>query len=457
MEPFKSPLEMLKDIIDPEFYKLLKEGAERILKNNYVRVLAHFDGDGGSAAIILTAALRRVGIKFHLGFIKSLDGDNFRQRIMEFPDIFTVIVDAGSDQAKFIEEFENVCILDHHFSQENSFKGLNINARNFGIDGTRGACGATMAFVMALAMDEKNSDLLPFLVSGVIADKQDIGGYTGLNQILMEHYGKDLKTVRTLNFEGENLIDGITYSTDPFFLDLSGKPDNVRKVLESLEIPSEKSIFDLTEDEKRMLGEFLASRLLEQNSGSEAIKYLENDMILFDHLGFTSKEISTLVDGNAKVGMNSVPIIYFLGDPAEKEEMVNNWRIFKTKLIEYTYRAFKEVYEEPNVRYFYAPESEMAGAISGIMMLYLLKQDKPLIGFNVGNNDTKVSSRGSRRQVQRGLNLSLIMRESAREVGGSGGGHDIAAGAVIPRGKEKQFVETANRLIGQQLGKTLLQ
>ena len=447
---------MLKDIIEPEFFKLLKEGAERILKNNYVRVLAHFDGDGGSAAIILTSALRRAGIKFHLGFIKSLDGDSFRQRIQEFQDIFTVVVDAGSDQARFIEEFENVCILDHHFFQENSFKGLNINARQFGIDGTRGACGATMAYVMALAMDEKNSDLIPFLVSGVIADKQDIGGYNGLNQTLMEHYGKDLKTVRTLNFEGQNLTDGITYSTDPFFLDLSGKPDNVRNLLDNLGISPEKSIFDLTDDEKRTLSEFLSVRLLEQNSGSEAIKYLENDIIRFGELGFTSKEISTLVDGNAKVGMNSVPIIYFLGDRSQKDEMVNNWRIFKTKLIEYTYRAFKEVYEEPNVRYFYAPESEMAGAISGIMVLYLLKQDKPLIGFNVGNNDTKVSSRGTRRQVQKGLNLSLVMRESAKEVGGSGGGHDIAAGAAIPSGKEKQLVEAANRLIGQQLGKEIL-
>lgn len=444
---------MLKDIIEPEFYRLLKEGAKRILDNKFVRVLAHFDGDGGSAAIILTSALRRAGIRFHLGFIKSLDGDSFRQRIEEFPDIYTIVVDAGSDQARFIEEHENVCILDHHFFQENSFKGININARQFNIDGTRGACGATMAFVMSLAMDEKNSDLLPFLVSGVIADKQDIGGYTGLNKTLMEYYGKDLNTIRTLNFEGQNLTDGITYSTDPFFLDLSGKPDNVKGVLENLSISPDKSIFDLTEDEKRTLAEFLAARLLEQNSGSEAIKYLENDMIRFDQLGFTSKEISTLVDGNAKVGMNSVPIIYFLGDQSQKDEMVNNWRIFKTKLIEYTYRAFKEVYEEPNVRYFYAPESEMAGAISGIMMLYLLKQDRPLIGFNVGNNDTKVSSRGSRRQVQKGLNLSLIMRESAKEVGGSGGGHDIAAGAVIPRGKEKQFVETANRLIGEQLGR----
>ena len=447
---------MLKDIIDPEFYRMLKEGAKRTLENNYVRVLAHFDGDGGSAAIILTTALRRQGIKFHLGFIKSLDGDNFRQRIHEYPDIFTVVVDAGSDQARFIEESENVVILDHHFFQENSFKGLNINARQFGIDGTRGACGATMAFVMALAMDEKNADLMPYLLSGVIADKQDIGGLTGLNKTLYEHYGRDLNGTHTLNLEGSTLVDGITYSTDPFFFDLSGKPENVKTALEDLGIDPQKNIFDLTEDEKQLVAEFLSSKLLHQNSGSEAIKYLENDIIRFKDLGFTSKEISTIVDGNAKVGMNSVPIIYFLGDQTQKDDMINNWRIFKTKLIEYTYRAFKEVFEEENVRYFYAPESEMAGAISGTMMLYLLKQDKPLIGFNVGTNDTKVSSRGTKRQVQKGLNLSLVMRESAKEVGGSGGGHDIAAGAVIPRGKEKQFVESANRLIGNQLGRTAL-
>ncbi len=447
---------MLKDVIDPEFYRMLKEGAKRILEQKYVRVLAHFDGDGGSAAIILTSALRRKGIRFHLGFIKSLDGDSFRKRIEEYPDVFTIIVDAGSDQARFIEEFENIVILDHHFFQENSFKGLNINARQFGIDGTRGACGATMGFAMALAMDEANADLMPFLLSGAISDKQDIGGFTGLNKDLFEHYGKKLKTAHTLNLEGSTLLDGITYSTDPFFLELSGKPENVRAALESLEIDPQKNIFDLSEDEKQKTAEYLASRLLQQNAGSEAIKYLENDLTRFDELGYTSKELSTIVDGNAKVGMNSVPIIYFLGDKSQKEDMTNNWRIFKTKLIEYTYRAYKEVFEEENVRYFYAPESEMAGAISGILMLYLMKQDRPLIGFNAGNDDTKVSSRGSRRQVQKGLNLSLVMRESAKEVGGSGGGHDIAAGAVIPRGKEKQFVETANRIIGEQLGRHTL-
>jgi hypothetical protein len=95
--------------------------------------------------------------------------------------------------------------------------------------------------------------------------------------------------------------------------------------------------------------------------------------------------------------------------------MIKNWKVFKTKLIDYVYRTNKELFEESHLRYFYAPESEMAGAISGALMLYLAKQNKPLIGFNVGNGDTKVSSRGTRRMVKHGLNLSLVMKEAGKK------------------------------------------
>jgi RecJ-like exonuclease len=181
------------------------------------------------------------------------------------------------------------------------------------------------------------------------------------------------------------------------------------------------------------------------------MKYLENDIVRFKNIGYSSKEISSIVDGNSKIGKNSIPVQYFLGDESVKDEMISNWRISRTKLIEYTYRVLKDIYEQDSIRYFYAPEGEMTGSISGFLSLYLLKQNKPLIGFNAGSENTKVSSRGTRKLVQMGLNLSVVMREAATQVGGSGGGHDIAAGAVIPRGKEKQFVEIANDLVKGQL------
>ena len=371
---------MLKDIIDPKFYELLFRGSSRIKNSQYVRVLAHYDGDGTSAAIILCSTLKRLGIKFHLGYIKSLDGENFRKRIEEEPDSITVIVDAGSDQVQYVPEAENLIILDHHFYGKSTVQALNINARDFGIDGTRETCGSTMAYLMALTIDEKNRDLYPFFLSGVIADKQDIGGLRGLNSILEKEYGKNYDTVHTLNLEGGTVVDAITYSTDPFFKDLTGNPENVNKLLQNLGVKPETSVYDLQDTEKASLANALAA-----------------------------------------------------------------------KLIEYTYRVLKDIYEEDSIRYFYAPEGEMTGSISGILSLYLLKQDKPLIGFNAGSDNTKVSSRGTRKLVQRGLNLSTVMREASTQVGGSGGGHDIAAGAVIPRGKEKQFVELANDMVKGQL------
>ncbi len=443
---------MLNDIIDPEFFKILKDGARRILENDRVRVLVHNDGDGASSAILLCTALRRKGVKFDLSFIKSLDPENFRRKIQESPDMFTIIADAGSDQAQYIPEFDNIVILDHHFFKRVEFRGLNINARDYGVDGTREACGATMSFLMDLAMDEKNSDLLPFMISGSIADKQDIGGFRGLNSTLIEHYGKSLNVKHSLNLEGDTLQDALTFSVDPFIYGLSGDPEKVKSTLIGIGIDPATTLKSITDPDSKKLFELLALRLLERGVSSESIKYLESDIIHFDSLGFSSKELATIIDGNAKIGENGIPIAYFLGDVSMKELMLNNWRIYKSKLMEYSYRVFKEIFEEKNVRYFYAPEQEMTGAISGILTLYVLKQDKPLVGFNVGENDTKVSSRAARPLVVRGLNLSEVMKESAAQVGGSGGGHDIAAGAIIPRGKEKQFIEIANNIINGQIG-----
>lgn len=444
---------MLSDIVSEDFYDILRRGSKLILANDYVRILAHYDGDGTSAAIILATALERKGIKYHLGYIKSLDGENFRKRLEEEKDVFTIIVDAGSDQAQYISDFENVVILDHHFFTKSTISCLNINARDYGVNGTREACGATMAYLMALSIDEGNQDLLPFFLSGVIADKQDIGGLEGLNKEIMSEYGKDAKKSRLLNLEGQDLLDSITYSTDPFFLNLSGYPENVKKFLQELGIDPAKKFTDITEDQRMALAEKLAMKMLSKKVGSEALKYLEADIVSFDNIEFTSKEISSIVDGNSKMGMNSLSVQYFLGDASVKDDLLSNWKMFKTKLIDYIYRSMKELYEEKNVRYFYAPESEMAGSISGIMMLYLLDQAKPLVGFSVSleNKSTKVSGRGTRRMVSRGLNLSTVMKECAKEVGGSGGGHDIAAGAVIPKGSEKEFISLVDRFVAGQL------
>ena len=67
------------------------------------------------------------------------------------------------------------------------------------------------------------------------------------------------------------------------------------------------------------------------------------------------------------------------------------------------------------------------------------------------DEETKVSARGTGALVGRGLDLSRVMREAAQAVDGDGGGHDVAAGATIPAGRESAFVEHADHIVGNQL------
>ncbi len=188
-------------------------------------------------------------------------------------------------------------------------RGININIRDYGVNGTREACGSTMAYIFSLVLDESNRNLFPFFLSGVTSDKQDIGGLSGLNKSIYDAYNT-YSIKHTLNLEG-NLGDAITYSVDPFFNGLTGNPDAVRGFLQSLNINFDKNILDLNDDENKTLANALALKLLENNIGSDGIRYIEGDTLYYSDLNFTSKELVSIIDGNSRVGENSLPVQYF--------------------------------------------------------------------------------------------------------------------------------------------------
>ena len=53
--------------------------------------------------------------------------------------------------------------------------------------------------------------------------------------------------------------------------------------------------------------------------------------------------------------------------------------------------------------------------------------------------------------VEKGLNLSKAMKKAAATLDSVGGGHDIAAGATIPKGKEEEFLDILEKEIKTQL------
>ena len=96
---------------------------------------------------------------------------------------------------------------------------------------------------------------------------------------------------------------------------------------------------------------------------------------------------------------------------------------------------------------FFHAGSGIRDTIVGIVANMLLNSedvsgDLPIVGFaNKGDGEIKVSARATQELVERGLNLSLAMKKAAIAFDGMGGGHNIAAGATIPKGKEEEFLD----------------
>jgi RecJ-like exonuclease len=118
------------------------------------------------------------------------------------------------------------------------------------------------------------------------------------------------------------------------------------------------------------------------------------------------------------------------------------------------------VKERKNFYYFDAGGAigeNIIGVIAG--MAYgarVVPPNKPILAFADDRDDpsfVKLSGRANWGLVRSGLHLGNALREESSKLGGEGGGHDIAAGARIPKSKREEFLENIDEKIGQQLNK----
>lgn len=80
-----------------------------------------------------------------------------------------------------------------------------------------------------------------------------------------------------------------------------------------------------------------------------------------------------------------------------------------------------------------------------------LEEDVTVQGRNGPSGErVKVSGRMKRELVDKGVHLGEAMKQAALKVKGVGGGHDVAAGATIPKRRMKAFLDALDEEIGGQ-------
>ena len=444
----------LADLVPKELLDRVHRGVALVEGVTHVRILGHYDPDGTTSAAVLARAMTRAGKAFHASTSTVID-ERLVARLKEETNELVILSDMGSNQLDRVEGLPcPAIVLDHHAPPRDSEKVVHVNPALFGIDGTREACGATTTWLLALAMDERNWDLAGVAMAGAIGDMQHLGGFAGMNAALFEEAlaRKVLSRERGLALVSAPVGEALARCIVPYFVGVSGRPEGGRRFLEELKIDPQVPLAELVPEERRRLTSALALQLLKQGADAEAVEALVKERYWATPDDVFTDDLSAYVDGCARLGYEGLGLSLCLGDKEAFARAEAIRKEFDDRLFAYLHKLEAEgPFAKKHIQFFYTDEASLAGSVAQIGMNYFLDPLKPTLGLSVMDRSTKVSARATKPLVARGLDLAVALREAAREVGGEGGGHNIASGATVPKGKEEKFLTLVDETVGRQL------
>ena len=438
-----------------DIWKSAKEIANKLLDTNSpIRLISHNDADGISSSAIMALSLLRENKKIHLSNVKGFNQDVIDTLKTE-SNLITVITDLGSGQIELLSDLDgDIIVVDHHLGHGTVPSHVyELNAHKIGINGTYEACAASLAFTISVSMNEKNWDLAPLAIAGIIGDRQNVGGLKGHNKEIVDSAidNNSIKVVESLSLYGNDLRDALTYSIEPYILNYTGDSSKIDSVLKGLNIDGSTKISELTDTQISLLGSWIVTKLIEQGAAPEQFDSLFTNQYYSDRMEFDVATLSNLLNSCGNHDDTSTGIGVCFNDSKSIEKSKTYQSDSQKLILNSMNKAYDNLETLSSIQYFYTDISSIKGAVCGLSMCQFLDQSKPTLVLFKDKAKTFISSRGTQSLVSKGLNLAEAMRDASSNFNGQGGGHPIASGATIPIGSELEFLETVNQIISAQL------
>lgn len=432
-----------------------------------ISVTTHIDCDGLTSGSIITKALIRAGARCTVRTSKEFSKKVIDSLKKDSRD-FHVITDLAGGFANNLDESlgENWIVLDHHQISEKEHDNQKvINAWKYGIDGGTEICAGGMAYLAAMALDDKNSDLSAIAVVSALGDRQDQGERKSF-------IGKNYEIANTAKEEGlvdidldlllvgretRPLSDALAFTSQPFIEGLTWNRDACLSLLNSSGIQLKdggrwRVPAELNDEEKRSVIETI-SKFTSGKNATEIMSELIGYTYTFpreDKRSFLrdGREFSTMLNSCGRISRAGVGIAVCMGDRnkilREGETILTDYR----KMIrEYMNVLTNERWRVSESKTCVMVNGEgivpemMTGTISSLIAGSPKNAGKIVILRTGGEENTiKFSSRKSF-GCKSEINLSELMRTGAEKFDGVGGGHNAAAGAKITKDKLDGFLD----------------
>jgi RecJ-like exonuclease len=428
---------------------------EHIENDSVIRIVSHNDADGISAAAVVANALKEEDVQFHTTIIPRLKIEDVNQLRSEKYDLF-IFSDMGSP---FISEFNtykhDVIVADHHQVDDTDSESnvIHVNPHLFGIDGSRDLCGAGSAYLCVRDLDKKHLAYFPLV--GAFGDMQGQTGFTGVNRLILQdsldsgvveiHEG-----LKIVSKASEPIFKSLAYTFSPPLPGISGDLEGSQEFLERMNLSYGIKFTDLEDEEKDLLKDALIN--VNPDIFGDCYVLPKETPILRD-----LEEYSYILDACGKNKKQGLGLSIALGERNQAlDATLKLQRQYRDQIVRGLEWIKKNGAEQMNaIQYLYSEDKvlkSVMGTIASIgLSVELLDSSKPVIGMSRLHNDIKISGRTTREMVARGVNLGKALKDSSNNFTGTGGGHDVAAGAMIPYEAKDQFLHLLDEMVEYQL------
>jgi RecJ-like exonuclease len=427
------------------FFSRCQEAFETASRMQNPLIVHHYDCDGLSSGSIAASWFEKNSKAYRLRTVRKLDRELIAEIASE-PQI--IFVDLGSGSS-FVDELKNeVVIIDHHQLAHKAH--LQANPHLFGFDGGSELSAAGCAyFVFRTSVD--------LGIVGAVGDIQY--PLRSLNRLMLDEAiaAKQAAVSTDLLLFGRNsrpLLQFLLYADEPYLPGLTGNEQSCKSFLSELGIELKsasnekwRTYSDLSAPDKKALVSSLAELLSTRYSPEAASKLTGEIYTLLNRPQGTelsdASEFSTLLNACGRNSQPQLGVGVCLSRPGAYESAKSLLAQHRKNLrdgIEFATKNVQDLGKFLLIDGRGVIPDGIIGVVAG--MLFPGNRNKPVLALSLEESgNIKLSTRGTKKLIEQGLNLGRILSGACGAVGGVGGGHNIAAGATIPNDKLDEFLK----------------
>jgi single-stranded-DNA-specific exonuclease len=420
-------------------------------KNKPIRIISHHDTDGITSAAILAKAFTRLDKKFSIRIVKGLEDSIIKEEIARQPNEILLFSDLASSNLDHFKDLKYpVFILDHHEIDSTKVnektKIINHHLSENPEDNT--ITGAGLCYLFAKAISPENQDLSSLAIIGLIGDRHETNLSKINQQIVNDCNDLQIKKGIAIYPATRPLRRALEWSTSPYIPGVTGSGPGAMEILRETNIPYNKTLMELSEEEMSKLITAIMVRRAQHNKPEDVLGNLY--ILKFFNTKEDVREISTLINACSRLGYSDIAISYCLESESAKAQALDIYTKYKQELVSGLRVAEKMDKIKGKGFVILNAKDQIKDAIVGTICSMLSSsptydEGTILIGMAYNQDKIKVSARIVGHE---GRNLKEVLEKTVTTFKGANpetiaevGGHHFAAGCLVEKDKENSFIE----------------